>query len=94
MSSVGKLGTALRMKVINDEGKSLGPNQPGEICLTSPGLMKGYVGNEEATRAAIDKDRWFHTGDIGYYDENGFIYVVDRKKELIKYRNHQVNSID
>jgi 4-coumarate--CoA ligase len=53
--------------------------------------MKAYKSNPEATAATIDADGWLHTGDIGYFDEDHFIYMVDRLKELIKYKGFQVN---
>lgn len=52
--------------------------------------MKGYRGNAGATAAMIDSDKWLHTGDIGYYDEEGFFFVVDRMKELIKFKGMQI----
>lgn len=52
--------------------------------------MKGYYNDEKSTRATIDKDGWLHTGDVGYYDEEGYFYIVDRIKELIKYKGYQV----
>lgn len=52
--------------------------------------MKGYCDDEEATRATIDEDGFLHTGDVGYYDEEGYFYIVDRVKELIKYKGFQV----
>lgn len=58
--------------------------------MKSPGIMLGYVGNEEGTSESIDEEGWLHTGDIGYYDENGKIYVIDRIKEMIKVRDMQV----
>lgn len=52
--------------------------------------MKGYYGDAEATRSTIDEDGFLHTGDVGYYDEEGCFYIVDRVKELIKYKGFQV----
>lgn len=53
--------------------------------------MKGYFNNEEATRNTLDPEGWLHTGDVGYYDEEGFFYIVDRLKELIKVKGFQVD---
>jgi acyl-CoA synthetase (AMP-forming)/AMP-acid ligase II len=71
-------------------GKELGPNEDGEICLRSPAVMKGYFNRPDATASTVDRDGWLHTGDIGHYDENGFFFIVDRLKELIKVRGFQV----
>ena len=56
----------------------------GEICVTGPGVMVGYYKNASATKAAIDKDGWLHTGDIGAWNSNGQLMVIDRKKDLFK----------
>ena len=90
---LGSIGGALRgvyVKVIDENGRSLGQNQHGELCFKSNRVMKGYINNPEATHEAIDPDGWLHTGDIGYYDEDKQFYIVDRLKELIKYKGNQV----
>ena len=68
----------------------LAVGETGEIWVRGPQVMKGYHNNEAATRAMIDDNHWLHTGDVGRLDEDGYLYVVDRVKELIKYKGLQV----
>ena len=68
----------------------LGVDEDGEICIKGPQVMKGYLNNQAATDAIIDPDGWLHTGDIGHVDADGHLYIVDRLKELIKYKGFQV----
>ncbi len=68
----------------------LGPRQEGEICVRGPQVMKGYLNRPDATAAMLDADGWLHTGDIGYADEDGCFFIVDRLKELIKYKGMQI----
>lgn len=70
--------------------RNVGPNQHGELLFKGKIIMKGYVEDEIATRNMIDENGWLHTGDIGYFDEDGEFFIVDRLKELIKYKGHQV----
>ncbi len=80
-------------QVINiDSGKAVGAREKGELLLKGPHIMKGYYKNPQATADTIDTDGWLHTGDIVYYDEDGYIFIVDRLKELIKYNGYQVLS--
>lgn len=89
--SVGVLRTGVYGKVIDAEtGKILGPNESGELLFKSDGIMKGYVGDSDATKASFDHDGWLHTGDVGFYDNDGEFFIVDRLKELIKYNAFQV----
>ncbi|VEN46206.1 unnamed protein product [Callosobruchus maculatus] len=90
IGSSGKVVPGMMAKVIDSQGRSLGKLQEGELCFKGPLVVKGYVGDPEATRNTIDKDGWIHTGDIGYYDEDGYFFIVDRQKELIKYKGFQV----
>lgn len=71
-------------------GKTLTVNQIGELCFKGPLVMKGYYGNSKETSMTIDEEGWLHTGDVGYYDKNYKFYIVDRIKELIKYKGYQV----
>ncbi|KAK6182798.1 hypothetical protein SNE40_010398 [Patella caerulea] len=73
-----------------ETGKTLGVGEEGEYCVKGPQVMKGYLDNQQATDAMIDKDGWLHTGDIGYVDESGVLVIEDRLKELIKYKGFQV----
>ena len=91
VGAVGRVVPNTYSKIIDTEsGKELGFNERGEVLIKGPHVMKGYLNNEEATNHCIDKDGWFHTGDIGYADEDGYFFIVDRVKELIKYKAYQV----
>src|SRR5213083_3070738 len=71
-------------------GRDLGPGEDGEILIRGPQVMQGYLDNPQATAATLDADGWLHTGDIGRVDAAGFFTIVDRAKELIKYKGFQV----
>jgi long-chain acyl-CoA synthetase len=80
--SVGKPYDGVSLKIVDDAGAEVKAGELGEIVLRGPNLMRGYLNKPEATREAI-RDGWFHTGDIGYVDEDGFCFIVDRKKDMI-----------
>jgi acyl-CoA synthetase (AMP-forming)/AMP-acid ligase II len=71
-------------------GAELGVDEQGEICVRGPQVIKGYLNRPDATAAMIDSDGWLHTGDVGYADADGCFFVVDRVKELIKYKGLQI----
>lgn len=90
-ASVGRLAENMEAKIVDPEtGEALPPGQRGELWLRGPTVMKGYVGDDKATAETLDKDGWLKTGDLCYFDDEGFIYIVDRLKELIKYKAYQV----
>ncbi|WKX93377.1 hypothetical protein Q1695_010991 [Nippostrongylus brasiliensis] len=71
-------------------GAEVGVGERGEICVSGPTVMRGYLNRPQATDETIDADGWLHTGDIGFIDENGQTFIVDRLKELIKVKGLQV----
>ena len=82
----GKVGLPVpstEISIRGDDGKEVRRGQPGEICVRGPQVMKGYWENEEATAEAIDENGFFRTGDIGTLDKDGFLEIVDRKKDMI-----------
>ncbi|KAJ8898452.1 hypothetical protein PR048_003812 [Dryococelus australis] len=90
--SSGTLSPGMQCKVVDvKSSKVLGPKEPGELYFRGPLLTKGYMHNEKATQEAIDVDGWLHSGDLGYYDEDGYFYIVDRLKEIIKYQGYQIS---
>ncbi|MEU7034816.1 4-coumarate--CoA ligase family protein [Streptomyces sp. NPDC046237] len=90
--AVGKLlpSTEMRILSLDDPSKDAEPGAEGEVAIRGPQVMKGYLGRPDATAAMIDADGWVHTGDVGRVDEDGWLFVVDRVKELIKYKGFQV----
>jgi long-chain acyl-CoA synthetase len=80
--SVGLPIPGTEVRILDDEGNEVAPGEVGEICARSPGVMKGYWGAPEITSDAL-RDGWLHTGDMGYRDDDGYLYIVDRKKDLI-----------
>jgi acyl-CoA synthetase (AMP-forming)/AMP-acid ligase II len=91
---LGSVGTCLPnteckvMAIVS--GEELDVRQEGELWVRGPQVMKGYLNRPEVTAATIDRDGWLRTGDIGYADEDGHFYIVDRLKEMIKYKAMQV----
>ena len=89
--SIGRLIGSAEARVVSTEtGADVAPGERGEIWVRGPFVMKGYFENPEATALTIDGDGWLHTGDIGHVDPDGDFWVVDRVKELIKYKGLQV----
>ena len=83
LGSTGIPVPSTQFKVINDDGQELAQGEIGELCIKGPQVMKGYWQRPEATDEVIDADGWFKTGDIGVIQEDGYIRIVDRKKDMI-----------
>lgn len=89
--SVGTFRFGFMCRIVDENsGENMPAYKPGEIWVKGSAVMKGYAKNPEATRHTIDADGWLHTGDIGYYSDDGELFIVDRLKELIKYKAFQV----
>jgi acyl-CoA synthetase (AMP-forming)/AMP-acid ligase II len=89
--SVGVCVPNTECKLVSVEtGEEVGAGGRGEIHIRGPQVMKGYLGRPDATAQTVDAEGWLHTGDVAYADEDGFFYIVDRAKELIKYKAFQV----
>ena len=88
--SVGPPVSNTYAKVIDENGQSLGPNEDGELVIKGPQVMMGYLNDPAKTQECLSENGWLRTGDVAHYDEDGFIYITDRVKELIKVRGYQV----
>ncbi|KAH8343849.1 hypothetical protein KR059_012431, partial [Drosophila kikkawai] len=84
-NSVGRLVSGLKLKIVSEDGQSLGRGVMGEVCISNNQYWAGYYGNQLETRNLRDSQRWYQSGDLGYMDQNGFLYIVDRKKDMLKY---------
>ncbi|PZC84970.1 probable 4-coumarate--CoA ligase 1 [Helicoverpa zea] len=95
VGSVGQLVPSTQARVVSlTTGEMLGPHKSGELWLRGPQVMKGYWNNEKATKETVDSDGWLHTGDVAYYDDEFYFYIVDRTKELIKVKGNQVSPTE
>jgi long-chain acyl-CoA synthetase len=81
--SVGPPVPTVEVQIMDGLGKPVPEGETGEVCIRGPILMKGYWNKPEATAEAIDTDGWLHTGDIGHLDDEGFLSITDRKKDMI-----------
>ncbi len=89
--SVGVVAPDTAVRIVDPEtGEDCAPGRRGEVLVRGPQMMTGYLKNPSATSESIDGDGWLHTGDLAYVDEDGYFYIVDRLKELIKYKGYQV----
>ena len=94
-SSIGRVVPGTEARVVNAEGSDVpvpddAPSEPGELWIRGPQVMTGYLNNPDATAATVDGEGWLHTGDLATVDADGIYRIVDRLKELIKYRGYQV----
>lgn len=95
VGATGRLISNCQAKIVDPvTGTALPPFSQGELWLRGPTIMKGYVGDEGATAAVLDTEGWLKTGDLCYVDGEGFLFFVDRIKELIKYKAYQIAPVE
>jgi long-chain acyl-CoA synthetase len=82
LKSAGRPLPGVEMHILDDEGAILGTGQAGEVVVRGPNVSKGYL-NRDSENAQVFRDGWFHTGDVGFLDDDGYLYLVDRKKDMI-----------
>jgi fatty-acyl-CoA synthase len=84
LGSAGRAPLFTEVRVVDAEGAPVTePLARGEICARGPNIMAGYWNRPDATAAAVEPEGWFHTGDVGYLDEDGFLYICDRVKDMV-----------
>lgn len=93
-NSVGELSQGATVKIIDGNGDNCSIGKDGEICFKTFYPFNGYYNNQEATDQTTDQSGWIHSGDIGHFDENGFLYIVDRIKDILKYCNYQISPTE
>lgn len=81
--SIGLPMPSTEIRIVSESGEELGVEEPGELCVRGPQVMQGYWRDTEASAAVLDDEGWLHTGDIARIDDQGYLYLVDRKKDLI-----------
>ncbi|XP_059482537.1 uncharacterized protein LOC132200818 [Neocloeon triangulifer] len=97
LDKIGSCGVPLpltEIKVVDEQGQALPLGQTGELWLRGPQVMQGYWRNEKATKETLTSDGWLMTGDICYLDDEGYVFIVDRLKELIKVKGLQVSPTE
>ena len=88
--SIGPLVPNTECRILDLATGERPAGEPGELCIRGPQVMKGYFNNPQATARAIDPDGWLHTGDVARVEEDGSLRIVDRLKEMIKYKGYQI----
>ena len=83
VGSIGLPVWGVELRIVDEQGNALPDGEVGEICIRGHNVMKGYFNKPEATAEAIREGGWFHSGDMGYRDSEGYYFIVDRKKELV-----------
>ncbi|XP_017098594.2 luciferin 4-monooxygenase [Drosophila bipectinata] len=90
LTAAGNPLPGAQIKIVDDDGHKLGPNETGEIVVSNGFNWNGYYADPKSTKEALDEDGWFRTGDVGYFDDDQYLYMTDRKKEVLKWKGLQM----
>jgi long-chain acyl-CoA synthetase len=94
VGSVGKAIGGMELKIVDDDGAELGPREIGELLTRMPGRQREYYRDAAATANTWTTDGWLRSGDLGYLDEDGFLYIAGRKKDMIIRGGHNIYATD
>ncbi|MDZ7833607.1 MAG: class I adenylate-forming enzyme family protein [Desulfobacterales bacterium] len=94
MGSIGRAIPGVELKIVDDAGKDVQNGQSGELLAKGPNIMQGYWRDPEATKAAIDENGCYRTGDLAYKDDEGYFFITGRKDNILKVSGHKVNPAD
>lgn len=89
--SVGQVWKRLIIKIVDANGKRCGTNEKGEICIKPYFKFIGYYGNDEATKELYDDEGFIRSADIGYFDDDGFLFFVEREKDFLRYFGYRIS---
>ncbi|KAJ5414131.1 NRPS-like protein biosynthetic cluster [Penicillium cosmopolitanum] len=92
--AAGTLLANVKIQFLDEQGKEVPAGQPGEIVVSTPTIMLGYKDNDEGTRESMHGPEWYKTGDLGYLDDKGYLIIVDRLKDVIKYKGFQISPTE
>merc|ERR1712226_1703805 len=81
--TIGRPGEHMECKIVNDQNETVAVGEVGELCARGYQVFMGYLGDDEKTREAIDASRWYHTGDTAKMDDEGYVTIVGRSKDMI-----------
>lgn len=90
LTAAGNPLPGAQIKIVDDDGHKLGPNETGEIVVSNGFNWNGYYADPKSTKEALDEEGWFRTGDVGYFDDDQYLYMTDRKKEVLKWKGLQM----
>lgn len=89
--TVGQLQNGRCVKIVDEHGNRCGPNVDGEVCVKTNYTFLGYFGNQKATEELFDAEGFVRTGDIGHFDNDNYLYLIDRKKDILKHKGYQIS---